>query len=302
MGPNGHLDFVARRGREYTLTCQGTRHLSNTHYKRSALFCSCAAVLTLGATHPAMSEEIRSCVIVPSAVVDLSVSQPGVVRAVHVGRGDAVVAGDLLIELDDTAIAVEIAVAERRATDETQLAGIAQRLEVLEAQMERMQSLTERALARQNDLDRLEDQVLALYQERDRLIAVKDLAALDLQRVQAQLAQRVLHSPTDGIITARLVEPGEYASEQRPVLTVAALDPLHVELFLPLSLRDRITVGDEIIVLSDVGGDGGDMELTATVDVIDKVSDAASSTFGVRLTLPNPDLTLPAGVRCRVEI
>ncbi len=276
--------------------------MSNTHSMRSVLFSTVATALTLGAASTAQSEEIRSCVIVPSAVVDLSVSQPGVVRAVHVGRGDAVVAGDVLIELDDTAITVEIAVAERRATDETQLSGIAQRVEVLEAQLERMKSLTERALARQNDLDRLEDQLLALYQERDRLIAVKDLAALDLQRVQAQLAQRVLYSPTDGIVTARVVEPGEYASEQRPVLTVAALDPLHVELFLPLSMRDQVAVGDEITVLSVAGGTDGDMELTATVDVIDKVSDAASSTFGVRLMLPNPDLALPAGVRCRVDI
>lgn len=276
--------------------------MSNIHSIRSSIFCTCAAVLALGAASPALSEEIRSCVIVPSAVVDLSVSQPGVVRAVHVGRGDSVVAGDVLIELDDSAIAVEIAVAERRATDETQLNGIAQRIEVLGAQLERMKSLTERALARQNDLDRLEDQLLALYQERDRLIAARDLAALDLQRVQAQLAQRVLYSPTGGIVTERVVEPGEYASEQRPVLTVAALDPLHVELFLPLSLRDRIAVGDDIIVLPDAGGTDDDMELTATVDVIDSVSDAASGTFGVRLTMPNPDLTLPAGVRCRVNI
>lgn len=276
--------------------------MSNILSTRSALFCTCAAILILGAASPVLSEEIRSCVIVPSAVVDLSVSQPGVVRAVHVGRGDTVVAGDVLIELDDSAISVEIAVAERRATDETQLGGIAQRVEVLEAQLERMKSLTERALARQNDLDRLEDQLLSLYQERDRLIASKDLAALDLQRVQAQLAQRVLYSPTDGIVTAREVEPGEYASEQRPVLTVSALDPLHVELFLPLTFRDRVAVGDEIIVMSDAGGADTDMELTATVDVIDRVADAASSTFGVRLNLPNPDLTLPAGVRCRVDI
>lgn len=40
--------------------------------------------------------------------------------------------------------------------------------------------------------------------------------------------------------------------------------------------------------------------LTATVSVIDKVLDAASDTFGVRLELPNPTLELPAGVNCTV--
>jgi multidrug efflux pump subunit AcrA (membrane-fusion protein) len=39
----------------------------------------------------------------------------------------------------------------------------------------------------------------------------------------------------------------------------------------------------------------------ATVTVVDRVLDAASGTFGVRLALPNPDLRLPAGIRCKVE-
>ena len=39
----------------------------------------------------------------------------------------------------------------------------------------------------------------------------------------------------------------------------------------------------------------------ARVVVIDPVIDAASSTFGVRLLLPNPDARIPAGLRCSVE-
>jgi membrane fusion protein (multidrug efflux system) len=37
------------------------------------------------------------------------------------------------------------------------------------------------------------------------------------------------------------------------------------------------------------------------VTVVDKVVDAASGTFGVRLELPNPDLKLPAGLKCTVR-
>ena len=39
----------------------------------------------------------------------------------------------------------------------------------------------------------------------------------------------------------------------------------------------------------------------ATVTVVDRVLDAASGTFGVRLALPNPDLLLPAGIRCKIS-
>jgi hypothetical protein len=39
----------------------------------------------------------------------------------------------------------------------------------------------------------------------------------------------------------------------------------------------------------------------ATVTVVDRVIDAASGTFVVRLELPNPDYTQPAGTRCRAS-
>ena len=42
-------------------------------------------------------------------------------------------------------------------------------------------------------------------------------------------------------------------------------------------------------------------EYTAKVTVVDRVVDAASGTFGVRLELPNHDLKLPAGLKCSVR-
>ena len=39
---------------------------------------------------------------------------------------------------------------------------------------------------------------------------------------------------------------------------------------------------------------------TAKVAIVDKVVDAASGTFGVRLKLPNPDYRLPSGLKCKV--
>jgi hypothetical protein len=39
----------------------------------------------------------------------------------------------------------------------------------------------------------------------------------------------------------------------------------------------------------------------AVVEVVDPVIDAASGTFGVRLRLPNPDHSIPAGIHCNVE-
>ena len=40
----------------------------------------------------------------------------------------------------------------------------------------------------------------------------------------------------------------------------------------------------------------------ARVVLADKLIDGASNTFRVRLELPNPGLTIPAGLRCKVDL
>jgi multidrug efflux pump subunit AcrA (membrane-fusion protein) len=40
---------------------------------------------------------------------------------------------------------------------------------------------------------------------------------------------------------------------------------------------------------------------SARITVIDRVIDAASGTFRIRLELPNPKNEIPAGLRCKVK-
>lgn len=94
------------------------------------------------------------------------------------------------------------------------------------------------------------------------------------------------------------MSPGEYAYEQAPVMTVAEIDPLHVEVYVPVDHYGSIETGmtSEVRPQEPIGG-----TYDAEVTTVDRVFDAASGTFGVRLELPNPDYELPAGVRCRVR-
>ena len=66
----------------------------------------------------------------------------------------------------------------------------------------------------------------------------------------------------------------------------------------PIAQLDAVRVGDQLTIVPEepVGG-----EYLATVKVVDRVFDAASGAFGMRLELPNPGNRLPAGLRCRIE-
>jgi len=92
--------------------------------------------------------------------------------------------------------------------------------------------------------------------------------------------------------------PGEYIFEQTHVMTLAQIDPLNVEVFVPTTLFSTIKVGQRASV-TPLLPDG--REYQASVKIVDRVFDAASGTFGVRLEMPNPGHKLPSGVKCKIQ-
>jgi len=123
------------------------------------------------------------------------------------------------------------------------------------------------------------------------------LADLELRKSTAELARRTIKSPIPGVVTERSLSTGEFA-KQDPILKIAQLDPLRVEAFAPVAMLGVITVGDEAQVIPQDPVNGS---YAAKVTVVDKVIDAASGTFGIRLELPNPEFQLPAGLKCRLQ-
>lgn len=74
--------------------------------------------------------------------------------------------------------------------------------------------------------------------------------------------------------------------------------PLRVEVVLPQAAYGKVQLGTVVLVSPE----GMDDKHKARVTVVDKVIDAASSTFGVRLELTNWQGRLPAGMRCSGRI
>jgi multidrug efflux pump subunit AcrA (membrane-fusion protein) len=98
-------------------------------------------------------------------------------------------------------------------------------------------------------------------------------------------------------VVDRLKEPGEHIDFE-PVLKLAQLDPLRVEVFAPASLYGKVKTGMTAKVTPELGG--SDQSYGAEVVLVDQVIDGPSNTFGIRLNFPNPDHRLPSGLKCRV--
>jgi multidrug efflux pump subunit AcrA (membrane-fusion protein) len=79
---------------------------------------------------------------------------------------------------------------------------------------------------------------------------------------------------------------------------LAQIHPLRVVVFVPVSMFGGISSGMRAEVIPEAPLD---RPRIAEVTEVDRVVDAASGTFAVRLELPNPKYQLPAGLKCRIR-
>mgnify|MGYP001602182869 CR=1 FL=1 len=74
-------------------------------------------------------------------------------------------------------------------------------------------------------------------------------AALAVAR--RDLAEAELHAPSAGVIESRVLEPGDMASPQKPVYTLALTDPLWVRVYVPETDLGRIRAGSRAEIATD---------------------------------------------------
>jgi len=69
--------------------------------------------------------------------------------------------------------------------------------------------------------------------------------------VQHRLADAKLYAPADGIIRNRILEPGDMAFPQTPVITLAFIDPVWVRAYLPEPVLGRVHLGATAWITTD---------------------------------------------------
>lgn len=252
----------------------------------------------VGAPTPVIKPMPRlDCVIEPHMVTDISSKVDGVVDFINVERSDLVKKDQVLVQLDARIEQAAVAYARRRAKATAEVRANQASADFSARRHERVQSLYESAALSEDQMDETGTQKRLAKLELDRAKENLELAGLDLARAQVNLAQRTITSPVDGVVVERYLSPGE-SVEEKPILRIAQIDPLRVEVIVPITHMNDIVVGQQATVSPE---NPINEDYQATVTIVDRVADAASGTFRVRLTLPNPDYSLPAGLRCEIQ-
>ncbi len=239
------------------------------------------------------------CIIEARQTVDIRSPVEGLIEKVAVERGEFVKKGQVVVTLESGPERAAVAIARSKAEQQGAVKAAEAKLDLARKKETRAEELARQNFISPNALEEartersLSESELKVTRENQRL------AELEVQRATELLNMRTIKSPVNGVVVDRYIKAGEFATTnvKDPILKIAEVDPLNVEVILPARLYGDIKRGSKAEVLPETPA----RKFIATVAVVDQVMNAAAGTFGVRLELRNPNLEVPAGARCRVR-
>jgi RND family efflux transporter MFP subunit len=213
-----------------------------------------------------------SCVLEPRLVTEVGSPVDGVIEQVLVDRGDHVNAGQVVAKL---------------------------RSGVEEAEVQVKQAKVEAGKRKVERIGEMFSKQLISEQEKDDIETEYRVNVAELQRETENVKLRIIRSPVTGVVMERFLSAGELIrADKSKVVRLAQIDPLNVEVVAPMSLLGKVAPNSTADVTLDPVVKG---VFPARVVIIDRVVDAASGTFGIRLEMRNPGYRIPAGIRCKVR-
>jgi HlyD family secretion protein len=137
------------------------------------------------------------------------------------------------------------------------------------------------------------------------------LASLALLKHQLELAQ--LKAPIDAVVRARLMEPGDMASPQRPVFTLAITNPKWVRAYVGGKDLGRVKPGMAATLHTDHTDDMASQPLTGRVGYISSVAEFTPKTvqtedlrsslvYEIRVLADDPEDRLRLGMPVTVRL
>jgi RND family efflux transporter MFP subunit len=254
--------------------------------------------LFLSSTANAAKDEY-DCIAEARQLVDIRSPVEGLIEKVSVERADPVKKGQVLVTLESGPERAALAIARSKAAMTGPVEAAQARVQFAKSKEKRQEELFRQNFVSSSALDEARTERKLAESELHVAVENQKLAELETRRAEELLSMRTIRSPLDGVVVQRYLKAGECAASnvKDPILKLAQIDPLNVEVVLPATLYGKIQRGD----LASVTPETPANSFSARVSVVDRIIDAASGTFGVRLELHNPNNVIPAGAKCKVR-
>lgn len=161
---------------------------------------------------------------------DVAAEAGGTVERIVADRGDSVVKGGALLEIDTTTSSLQA----REAA--ASVASAEAQVRLADAECSRAKQLSTAGALSDADRDRALTQCEQGARQLDAARARKALA-------DANYARGTVRAPFAGVVADRLVSPGEYVNPGRAVLRLVSVDPLRLEISVPERAAGQVVRG-----------------------------------------------------------
>ena len=258
----------------------------------SWIFC----VLVLSTLKAASSDISIRAITNPSADITLSFVQPGCVTKVNFKEGQWVKARQVLAQQDDAVEQIQLAQLKARSENTVQIEASEASLAQKRVDLKKLEKAAASNAATELEVEhaRLDVKMAELSLQLARF--EHEQAKRKYNELKVQTEKMSLKSPIDGRIEKIHIEPGESVNALVDVVRVVQIDPLWIDVPVPLTLANTLRSGKTAQVrFPNPNG----VSLEGRIIYVAAVADAASSTLRVRIEVPNK-INRPAGEHIEV--
>jgi RND family efflux transporter MFP subunit len=210
----------------------------------------------------------------------------GQVAAVNAAEGNPINAGQPLVSIDASRIALDLQAKEAEAMQAKAQADLA------ESNLKRIRELHEQELIPETTLDSAAAWVTITRQQFLQLDAERARLARDHERA-------VIRAPYDGYTLRKMVDIGEWVDPGTPVYAMVDLSEVLVAVDLPERHYGQLEIGSDVVVT--VSG-SKDTPVQGRVTGIARSANEDTHTFPVIVTVPNDDGRLAGGSLVRATL
>lgn len=210
--------------------------------------------------------------LVASQGVDLSTEVSGIVKSIQFESGQEVLAGDLLIELNNESEVATLEQAQAKYNSDR-------------SQYQRLLKLKGQSFVPQTDLDTQK--------------ALVDISKAQVSVSQVALSKKSINAPFAGKLGIRLIDIGEYVTPGTPLVTLQSVDKLLLDFTLPESNFNDLKVGQNIRFKVD---SYADQFFTAQVKAWSPVLDEDTRSIEVQAEVNNTDRRLAPGMFVEMDL
>ncbi len=247
---------------------------------------------------PPLPQRMWQGLLVPQRRVTVTAPVSAMLWSVAVEEGQSVERGQVLAEMDHRTAKAAMEVARLRAISDASVRRAAYTLQHATLKLDSIAQAHQAGASTDYELHRAtlkRDQSEATYSVEMNKQAVAQ-AILKLE--QQKYAMHIVQAPFAGRVVRMFAQSGDALRVSEPLLTLVDMRTLEVSMRLPVSLYDKLKLGQTYRLTAD---SPDRRSLVGTLKVVDPMINATDHTFRCVFTVTNDDKSLPAGFVVKLD-